>query len=289
MKSWRASSYNQAIAWVGARLAEALDHAYSRDVAHGDVKPSNILLSADGNPMLLDFNLARDWSPAGMDLSKVDTGGTLAYMAPERLQGLAGQERTRDDGCSGSWPLKQSSDEQLAAEDRTIMRNSAGLQEPGPHQADIYSLGMVLLEALTGEPPAPAAVSGTMAGATDFDRLRAIAGAIASSRSRGATFTVRDSEHSGRRSINLGLRDPLALPRSGPLEALSAGVGARGRSRSLADGPAVGLRFGAILGPDRTQDSAAPPTNNDFDRGGLFARCRTTDHGLCAAQFAKKP
>ena len=211
-------TYNQAIAWVGARLAEALDHAYSRDVAHGDVKPSNILLSADGNPMLLDFNLARDWSAAGMDLSKGETGGTLAYMAPERLQGLAGQERTRDDGCSGSWPLKQSSDEQLAAEDRTIMRNSAGLQEPGPHQADIYSLGMVLLEALTGEPPAPAAVSGTMAGATDFDRLRAIAGAIASSRSRGATFTVRDSEHSGRRAINLGLRDPLALPRSGPLD-----------------------------------------------------------------------
>ena len=50
-------SYDQALAWVGARLAEPLDHAFSRDVAHGDVKPSNILLSADGNPMLLDFNL----------------------------------------------------------------------------------------------------------------------------------------------------------------------------------------------------------------------------------------
>ena len=61
-------SYNQAVAWVGARLAEALDHAFSRDVAHGDVKPSNILLSADGNPMLLDFNLARDGSPAGIEL-----------------------------------------------------------------------------------------------------------------------------------------------------------------------------------------------------------------------------
>ena len=57
-------SYDRAIAWVIARLAEALDHASSRDVAHGDVKPSNILLSADGNPMLLDFNLARDGSPA---------------------------------------------------------------------------------------------------------------------------------------------------------------------------------------------------------------------------------
>src|SRR5262249_57824083 len=55
-------SFDQAVAWMGARLAEGLDHAWNREVAHGDVKPSNILLSADGNPMLLDFNLARDKS-----------------------------------------------------------------------------------------------------------------------------------------------------------------------------------------------------------------------------------
>ena len=83
-------SYDRAIAWVIARLAEALDHASGRDVAHGDVKPSNILLSADGNPMLLDFNLARDVAPA-LDPSgaSIDPGGTLAYMAPERLRALA--------------------------------------------------------------------------------------------------------------------------------------------------------------------------------------------------------
>ena len=67
-------SYSQAVAWIGARLAEALDHAFRRDVAHGDVKPSNILLSADGNPLLLDFNLARDWSPAGPGQSSADPG-----------------------------------------------------------------------------------------------------------------------------------------------------------------------------------------------------------------------
>ena len=90
-RSSRALSYDRAIAWVIARLAEALDHASSRDVTHGDVKPSNILLSADGNPMLLDFNLARDGAPA-LDPSArpADPGGTLAYMAPERLRAVAG-------------------------------------------------------------------------------------------------------------------------------------------------------------------------------------------------------
>ena len=73
-------SHSQAVAWIGARLAEALDHAFSRDAAHGDVKPSNILLSADGNPFLLDFNLARDASLAGMSHCAIDLGGTLAYM-----------------------------------------------------------------------------------------------------------------------------------------------------------------------------------------------------------------
>jgi hypothetical protein len=81
-------SDRQAMAWIVARLAEALDHAFARDVAHGDVKPSNILLTADGNPMLLDFNLAQDWSPRDDERPLDDPGGTLAYMAPERLTGF---------------------------------------------------------------------------------------------------------------------------------------------------------------------------------------------------------
>ena len=99
-----------------------------------------------------------------------------------------------------SWPYS----------DRTHKRHSSDPQERGPHQADIYSLGMVLLEALTGEPPAQAAMSGTTAGGTDFDQLRAIAGAYASSRGRGATLAIRESEQCGRRAITPGLRAILA-------------------------------------------------------------------------------
>ena len=123
-------SYSQAVAWVGARLAEALDHAFSRDVAHGDVKPSNILLSADANPLLLDFNLARDWSPAGLSHSNIDPGGTLAYMAPERLRGLAMDDPAPDDSSragreltsgqrGNGTPLRTSPGEQRRASART--------------------------------------------------------------------------------------------------------------------------------------------------------------------------
>jgi serine/threonine protein kinase/Tfp pilus assembly protein PilF len=116
-------SYPKAMAWIIARLAGALDYAYSRGVLHGDVKPSNILLTTAGEPMLLDFNLAVGWRlPGGGDLVG-DAGGTLAYMAPERL-----------------WAFADPSDAPIpTAADR--------------HRADVYALGMVLIEALAGRTP----------------------------------------------------------------------------------------------------------------------------------------
>ena len=116
-------SYPKALAWIVARLAEALDHAHRRGVAHGDLKPSNVLLTAEGVPMLFDFNLAVDWHGAKPDDSTADLGGTLAYMAPERLRVIA-------EGIQGHTPK--------AAE---------------MHRADLYALGLLLLELLTGQAP----------------------------------------------------------------------------------------------------------------------------------------
>ncbi len=83
-------TFSQAVAWWGARLTEALGHAHDRGVLHRDVKPSNVLIAADGTPMLLDFNLAHESivseeeGQAGASL-----GGTVDYMAPEHLEALA--------------------------------------------------------------------------------------------------------------------------------------------------------------------------------------------------------
>jgi serine/threonine protein kinase/tetratricopeptide (TPR) repeat protein len=101
-------SYVRAIAWWGARLAEALQHAHERGVLHRDVKPSNVLVTADGLPLLLDFNLA--WEPflveEGGDLRQpANLGGTLAYMAPEHLEALADDDARAVDARSDIYAL----------------------------------------------------------------------------------------------------------------------------------------------------------------------------------------
>jgi serine/threonine protein kinase/tetratricopeptide (TPR) repeat protein len=141
----------KAVAWLIARLAEALDHAHRRGVSHGDVKPSNVLLTADGSPMLLDFNLALDWFTPGDAGGSGEPGGTLAYMAPERLRALAEGSRS---------------------------------ERPGPaarHRADLYALGLILAESLGVTLPAiPEAGRSSP---------RALAARLA--QERGAAFTRR--------------------------------------------------------------------------------------------------
>jgi serine/threonine protein kinase len=113
-------SFARAIAWWGARLAEALAHAHDRGVLHRDIKPSNVLVTGDGLPMLLDFNLAGESWTDRKDFEPDNLGGTLAYMAPEHLEAVALGE-----------------DDQLDA------------------RADLFSLGVLLFEALTGTRPFP--------------------------------------------------------------------------------------------------------------------------------------
>jgi serine/threonine protein kinase/predicted Zn-dependent protease len=115
-------SFPQAIAWWGARLAEALEHAHDRGILHRDIKPSNVLVMGEGMPMLLDFNLARESVVEEQDGSTITgeatLGGTVDYMAPEHLEALAEGVSQRVDGRS-----------------------------------DIFGLGVLLYEAVTGKKP----------------------------------------------------------------------------------------------------------------------------------------
>ena len=111
-------SFIQASAWIVAEIADGLQHAHQRGIFHRDIKPSNILISAEGEPLLLDFNLAQDQD---IDPALAILGGTVAYMAPEHLRALAGR--------------------------------SAALIRHVDQRSDIYSLGMVLAEMLTGQNP----------------------------------------------------------------------------------------------------------------------------------------
>jgi len=112
-------SFPRALAWWGARLAEALAHAHDRGVLHRDVKPSNVLIAADGTPMLLDFNLAHEAIlPGEADRPGASLGGTVDYMAPEHLEALA-----------------------------------EGRGDHVDARSDVFSMGVMLYEAAVGEKP----------------------------------------------------------------------------------------------------------------------------------------
>lgn len=73
--------------------ARALHVAHEEGLVHRDIKPGNVMVGADGRPVLLDFGLARETAAATMT-STGEIMGTPAYMAPEQLEGRAVDRRT---------------------------------------------------------------------------------------------------------------------------------------------------------------------------------------------------
>jgi tetratricopeptide (TPR) repeat protein len=95
------------------KLAGALAHAHANGILHRDIKPSNILLDAQGDPRLADFELASPLERSGDVTQPGRVAGTASYLAPELLKG--------PDRASAA--------------------------------SDIYGLGAVLYECLTGRAP----------------------------------------------------------------------------------------------------------------------------------------
>jgi serine/threonine protein kinase/predicted Zn-dependent protease len=104
----------QSALWIVRQLAEGLQHAHAKGILHRDLKPANVLLTEDGQPMILDFNLAAE-AEDSLATDEI-AGGTLPYMSPE----------------------------QIASIDSFRSVNVA---------SDVYSLGVILFELLTGRLP----------------------------------------------------------------------------------------------------------------------------------------
>jgi eukaryotic-like serine/threonine-protein kinase len=109
-------------AQIGAEVAEALYHAHTRGVIHRDVKPGNVLIGTDGRARLVDFGIAR-------------------------LLGDALERTTQTGMVMGT--LRYMAPEQLSGD------------EVGPW-TDLYGLGALLYEMLTGTPPHPGASPATL-------------------------------------------------------------------------------------------------------------------------------
>jgi serine/threonine protein kinase/Flp pilus assembly protein TadD len=105
----------EVILQLGAAIADALSDAHRHGILHRDLKPGNIVLTANGHPKILDFGLAVLLDAENVAGRMTKTGtivGSLAYMAPEQLFGEADDART-----------------------------------------DIYALGVILFEMVTGQRP----------------------------------------------------------------------------------------------------------------------------------------
>ena len=92
----------RALVRLAAQMSEALAAAHAHGVIHGDIKPENIMVLADGRVKLLDFGLARQMAEEALTVSHLAThewlpdsqiAGTLAYMAPEKLSGESSDTR----------------------------------------------------------------------------------------------------------------------------------------------------------------------------------------------------
>ncbi len=108
-----------------AKLARTVHYAHERGILHRDIKPGNILLDAKGEPHLTDFGLARLVETESTVTRTMEVLGTPSYMAPEQAVG-----------------------------------NNAGVTSA----TDVYGLGAVLYQLLTGHPP--------FAGGTTYETIK---------------------------------------------------------------------------------------------------------------------
>jgi serine/threonine protein kinase/tetratricopeptide (TPR) repeat protein len=127
------ASYVDAVVWVVSCLADGLHYAHARGLVHMDLKPSNVLITGDGQPMLLDFHLARGPLRPGEPVSD-RLGGTPGWMSPEQQAAV-----------------------EAVGEGRPVA-------VPVDVRSDIYALGLLLREMLVGPSTGSEPTAGSLRG-----------------------------------------------------------------------------------------------------------------------------
>lgn len=133
-----------------AMLCDAVDHAHRHGVIHRDLKPDNVLVTPAGQPKVLDFGVAR------LDGTYLPLAGTLAYLAPEQLEGAPPDVASDVYGLgavgweivTGTRPVALRDDEDLAA---LAGRKRSLPDAPGEVPTDLVAL---LHRALAADPGA---------------------------------------------------------------------------------------------------------------------------------------
>ena len=79
--------------YLAIQIAKGLDKAHSKDIVHRDIKPSNLLITDDGQVIIIDFGLVKLLKESSLTKAG-DLLGTVAYMSPEQSQGAKVDQRT---------------------------------------------------------------------------------------------------------------------------------------------------------------------------------------------------
>jgi serine/threonine protein kinase/tetratricopeptide (TPR) repeat protein len=130
-----------------AKVAHTVHYAHEHGILHRDIKPGNILLDANGEPHLTDFGLARLVESDSTVTRTLEVLGTPSYMAPEQARGNSPQGTAVSPGAVASANVASPQD------DLRVLR-----------AVDVYGLGAVLYQLLTGQPP--------FAGGTTYETIR---------------------------------------------------------------------------------------------------------------------
>ncbi|MFN7924931.1 MAG: serine/threonine-protein kinase [Bryobacteraceae bacterium] len=206
-------------------ILEGLNHAHSQGILHRDIKPANIMLPVHGGAKLMDFGIAQMMASGPKTTREGSVVGTLEYLAPERIQGVAA----------------------------------------GP-SSDLYSMGVVLYEMLSGRIPFSAASDYELLNAHVMQPPPSLAGLGVAIPPDAEAAVMRALAKNPNARYSTAMEFSSALGALLPLAAITPAPGPAAkpapsnRNRALVGGVAAGVALvGLALGINRMMNPPVDP------------------------------